>query len=140
MQISIYYLNYVALVGTPSGKSLYQIQAERILRLQFLASEFAGKSTYISYCVLANRDMTESASLPWYIMTSFATDAPTKEFFEKNNFFGLEKDQVVFFKQEEFPCITPEGKIILENKCKVHFFAPEQRDRYSFMKSDCHCT
>jgi UDP-N-acetylglucosamine/UDP-N-acetylgalactosamine diphosphorylase len=91
-------------VGTPSGKSLYQIQAERILRLQFLASEFAGK---------------KSVSLPWYIMTSFATDAPTKEFFEKNNFFGLEKDQVIFFKQEEFPCITPEGKIILENKCKI---------------------
>jgi UDP-N-acetylglucosamine/UDP-N-acetylgalactosamine diphosphorylase len=63
--------------------------------------------------------MAESVSLPWYIMTSFATDAPTKEFFEKNNFFGLEKDQVIFFKQEEFPCITPEGKIILENKCKV---------------------
>ena len=61
----------------------------------------------------------ESVSLPWYIMTSFATDAPTKDFFDNNNFFGLEREQVIFFKQEEFPCITPEGKIILENKCKA---------------------
>jgi UDP-N-acetylglucosamine/UDP-N-acetylgalactosamine diphosphorylase len=91
-------------LGLLSGKTLYQIQAERILRLQQITAEFTGKKSVI---------------LPWYIMTSFATDTATREFFEKHNFFGLQRSQVTFFKQEEFPCITPEGKIMLESKCKI---------------------
>ena len=54
-----------------------------------------------------------------YIMTSEHTKLPTEKFFEKHNFFGLEKSQVVFFEQRMIPCFDAEGKIILETRSKV---------------------
>lgn len=35
----------------------------------------------------------------WYIMTSAATDAQTREFFQQHAHFGLDASQVVFFQQ-----------------------------------------
>jgi hypothetical protein len=52
--------------------------------------------------------------LRWYIMTSAATDAATRAFFERHAWFGLRRDQVAFFQQGELPCLTPEGRLILE--------------------------
>jgi UDP-N-acetylglucosamine pyrophosphorylase len=34
--------------------------------------------------------------IPWIVMTSDATDAPTRLFFEENGFFGLDESQVNF--------------------------------------------
>ena len=86
-------------VGLPSGKSLFQLQAERIARLQVLAG---GKSR-----------------IRWYVMTSPATHADTVSFFEENAHFGLEKDQIVFFSQGMLPAFTPEGKVIMESEGKL---------------------
>jgi len=91
-------------VGLPSGKTLFQIQAERILKIQELAAERSGKGQVI---------------LPWYVMTSSIVDKRTREFFEENNYFGLSKENVHFFQQGDFPCFTPEGKIILQSKSEV---------------------
>jgi UDP-N-acetylglucosamine/UDP-N-acetylgalactosamine diphosphorylase len=52
-------------------------------------------------------------------MTSGPTRKPTQEFFEQNNYFGLQKENVVFFEQGVLPCLSNEGKIILESKSKV---------------------
>ncbi|RPA98647.1 nucleotide-diphospho-sugar transferase [Choiromyces venosus 120613-1] len=91
-------------VGLPSKKSLFQLQAERIYKVQELGWKKAGNA---------------KAVVPWYIMTSGPTRGPTEKFFQENNFFGLSKENVTFFEQGVLPCISNEGKIILESKSKV---------------------
>ncbi|XP_018440807.2 UDP-N-acetylglucosamine diphosphorylase 2 isoform X3 [Raphanus sativus] len=88
-------------IGLPSGKSLFQIQAERILCVQRLAAQ-------------AMAGPTRSVVIQWYIMTSPFTHEPTQKFFESRKYFGLEPDQVTFFQQGTLPCITKDGKFIME--------------------------
>ncbi|CAH0404048.1 unnamed protein product [Chilo suppressalis] len=87
-------------VGLPSKKTLFQIQAERIVRVQELAAEKHGKEGRIT----------------WYIMTSEHTKAPTAEFFKNHDYFGLREEDIVFFEQGRLPCFDFDGKIILEGK------------------------
>ncbi|KAF2100313.1 UDP-N-acetylglucosamine pyrophosphorylase [Rhizodiscina lignyota] len=47
------------------------------------------------------------------------TRGPTEEFFKKNNYFGLNKDNVMIFEQGVLPCISNDGKILMESKSKV---------------------
>lgn len=91
-------------IGLPSGKSLFQLQAERISRIQILAAHVAHHSKH---------DITHK--IPWLILTSPATDAKTREFFQEKSFFKLAPQQVYFVVQDELPCLTEEGKIILND-------------------------
>jgi len=91
-------------IGLPSKKSLFQIQAERIWKIQQLAEKKHGKSNVV---------------IPWYVMTSGPTRGPTEKFFQEHDYFGLQKDDVVIFEQGVLPCISNEGKILLETKAKV---------------------
>lgn len=61
----------------------------------------------------------EGVSIPWYIMGSEATGKTTREYFEKNNYFGLNPKNIFFFEQGMLPAITPEGKIIMESAARV---------------------
>ncbi|KAL0363756.1 UNVERIFIED_CONTAM: UDP-N-acetylglucosamine diphosphorylase 1 [Sesamum calycinum] len=69
-------------IGLPSGKSLFQLQAERILCIQRLAAQSV------------NEGSASVTPIHWYIMTSPFTDEPTRKFFESHKYFGLEAEQV----------------------------------------------
>lgn len=52
--------------------------------------------------------------IPWFIMTSRENNEETIKFFEKNKFFGRQKDKnVFFFIQGELPMVDTEGKILI---------------------------
>ncbi|XP_036710792.1 UDP-N-acetylhexosamine pyrophosphorylase-like protein 1 isoform X2 [Balaenoptera musculus] len=90
-------------VGLPSQKTLYQLQAERIRRVEQLAGE-----RYGTRC-----------TVPWYIMTSEFTLGPTAKFFKEHDFFHLDPNNVVMFEQRMLPAVTFDGRAILERKDKV---------------------
>lgn len=85
-------------IGLPSGKSLFQLQAERIRRL----SQLAG-----------------GARVPWYVMTSAPTRRDTEDFFQSHDYFGLDAKDVIFFNQGVLPALSGEGKIMLATKSAI---------------------
>ena len=53
-------------------------------------------------------------TIPWFIMTSRENNKDTIEFFEKNKYFGYQKNKnIFFFEQGELPMIDTEGKILI---------------------------
>lgn len=93
-------------IGLPSHKSLFQYQAERIARLQVVAAQ-------------QHKKPAGSVVIPWYVMTSGPTRPETEAFFKKNAYFGLDPQNVVFFEQGTLPCLTMDGKVLLETPSRV---------------------
>ncbi|PFH52257.1 hypothetical protein AMATHDRAFT_74318 [Amanita thiersii Skay4041] len=93
-------------IALPSHKSLFQYQAERIARLQTIAEQEFTKPA-------------GSVIIPWYIMTSSPTRHDTEEFFKKNSYFCLDPQNVIFFEQGTLPCLTMEGKVLLETPSRI---------------------
>ncbi|XP_019228836.1 PREDICTED: UDP-N-acetylglucosamine diphosphorylase 1-like [Nicotiana attenuata] len=93
-------------IGLPSGKSLFQLQAERILCIQRLAAITANEGAGI-------------VPIQWYIMTSPFTDEATRKYFESHKYFGLEAEQVTFFQQGTIPCVSKDGRFIMETPYRV---------------------
>jgi UDP-N-acetylglucosamine/UDP-N-acetylgalactosamine diphosphorylase len=81
-------------IGPVSGRPLFAYFAQNILR--------AGKKY--------------GKQLTWYIMTSQLNNRDTVEFFRKNNFFGLQENQVFFFVQGTMPAIGYDGKLLMADK------------------------
>lgn len=86
-------------IGLPSKKPLFQIFVEKIRRLVTMSSEAGGPKPW----------------MPFLVMTSPMTHKQTVDFFEQHSYFGMTKEDVWFFEQGTMPCLTPEGKIILES-------------------------
>ena len=81
-------------IAPVSGDTLFQIHAESILAIS-------------RGC---------DAAVPLCVMTSDATDQPTRDFFEENQYFGLRPEDVIFFRQGMLPALTPDGLLVLEEK------------------------
>ncbi|KAH8160929.1 hypothetical protein CIB48_g7312 [Xylaria polymorpha] len=105
-----------------SKKTLFHIQAERILKIQELAAQRAQDKS--------------KAQVPWYVMTSGPTRPMTEKFFKKERlaelsdeendaraqgkpYFGLDEKNVKIFEQGVLPCYDFNGKIMLASKGEV---------------------
>lgn len=86
-------------IGLPSGKSLFQLMAERIRKL----TQLAGGETVI----------------PFFIMTSPLNHDETVQFWDSHNYFDLGRENVKLFQQGMLPCLTEDGKIIMETAYQV---------------------
>lgn len=84
-------------VGPVTDRSLFEIQAQKIRGL----SRRTG-------CVV-----------PWYIMTSDATDTETRQAFEAHDYFGLDPGNVQIFQQDMVPAFDFNGRLILERPDRV---------------------
>jgi len=83
------------LEATPVAKKpLFQVFAEQILA----AGRRGGKP------------------IPWYVMTSPANDAATREFFARHDNFGLAGGDVSFLQQGTMPAIGLDGRMLLAEK------------------------
>jgi UDP-N-acetylglucosamine/UDP-N-acetylgalactosamine diphosphorylase len=85
-------------VSPVKNKSLFQIFAEKIKY----------------YSTFYNKDFY------WLIMTSLENNEETEDFFKKNNYFRLKKDQIIFFTQGLLPSLTLDGRLILETKFSIY--------------------
>ncbi len=82
-------------IGPVSNRTLFQVLSEQLLA----------------------RSRRAGVSIPYFIMTSEATHAPTMEFFEKKNFFDLGRENVFFFQQASLPAIEDRShRIFLAEK------------------------
>jgi UDP-N-acetylglucosamine/UDP-N-acetylgalactosamine diphosphorylase len=90
-------------IGPMSGKSLFQIHAEKVLALR----------------------RRYGAAVPFLVMTSPATDADTRRFFADNRLFGLPADAVHFFVQGTMPALdVATGRLLLEKPGRL-FLSPD---------------
>ncbi len=79
-------------IGLDSNKSLFEILSD----------------------IIKDGEEKYETQIPWFIMTSRENNEQTKEFFEKNKYFGHELDKnLFFFIQGELPMIDTEGKILV---------------------------
>jgi UDP-N-acetylglucosamine/UDP-N-acetylgalactosamine diphosphorylase len=88
-------------VGPVSGRSLFDLFARKLRRAE---------ARY-------------GTRIPWYVMTSRANDAATREYFAAHAHFGLSPSDVVFFAQGMLPALDPEGRVLLAAQDRV-FLAP----------------
>jgi len=58
-------------------------------------------------------------TIRWFIMTSLENHSQTTLYFEKNQFFGLDKNKVTFFQQGMMPAFDIDGKMLLKEKYKL---------------------
>lgn len=76
-------------VGLPSQKTLFELQAQRIAKVEQLAADKHGKDF-------------DSVNILWLVMTSGPTRSTTESFFKQNNYFGLKQENVIFFEQGRY--------------------------------------
>ena len=84
-------------LGPATGRTLFELQAQKIrgARRRF------------------------AVRIPWCVMTSPATDAPTRAFFVEHKYFGLPSEDVFFLCQGMAPALDFEGRLLLESPGRI---------------------
>ena len=81
-----------------TGKSLFQLHAEKVLALQ----------------------RKYGANIPLFVMTSADNHEKTRAFFEEHQHFGLDGENLYFFSQGMLPALDLSGKLIMESKGSLY--------------------
>ncbi len=84
-------------LGPVTQRSLFELQAQKIRGLR----------------------RRHGRPLPWYVMTSPATDAGTRAFFQRNQYFGLPSEDVFMFVQAMVPSADFDGRLMLEKPDRI---------------------
>jgi UDP-N-acetylglucosamine/UDP-N-acetylgalactosamine diphosphorylase len=84
-------------VGPVSGKTLFQVHAEKIR-------------------AMARKYRT---TLPWVVVTSPSSHETVSAHFRENDFFGLNRAYVNFLIQQELPVVNHRGKILLSDPGRI---------------------
>ena len=102
-------------INMPSNKSLFEYISNRFLSVQNL-----------SYKICQNKkeiDLSQKNNSNFLIMTSKDNHNETISFYKKNNYFGINPENIRFFPQDTLPAIDLNGNIIIKNKFEI-FEAP----------------
>ena len=86
-------------VSNVKQKTLFQIFAEKTKA----ASELYQKDLCLAF------------------MTSVANEKESQEYFKKNEYFGLKAEQILFFRQEQWPLLNMEGQLFLNEKSNIAY-------------------
>ena len=73
-------------------------------------------------------------SIPWYIMTSTNNYFDTLDFFEKNNFFNYDRNNIYFFTQSNLPVIDKNKKLVLSELYKINLASNGNGNLFSSLK------
>lgn len=98
----------------PEPKSLFQIIAENLIK------------TNNKYGIILN----------WYIMTSTENNDETVKYFEENNYFGYNSENVKFFKQGNLPLLSEDGKLVVNSEYRIKYAASGNGTIYEAMLND----
>lgn len=92
-------------LGLKCKLTLFGFFAQRLNKLNKLACERAGKPF--------------TTLIKWYLMTSEMNHQEIVDYFSANNYFGYDKNFVVFFPQGGIPALYYDGRIIVESEGQV---------------------
>ena len=98
----------------PEPKSLFQIIAENLIK------------SNNKYGIILN----------WYIMTSTENNDETVKYFEDNNYFGYNSENVKFFKQGNLPLLSEDGKLVVNSEYRIKYAASGNGTIYEAMLND----
>lgn len=104
-------------INMPSNKSLFEYLCSRFLSVQNLSKNIIRNNLDINEF---NNQFTPSLLL---IMTSLENHEESVNFFTENNFFGINKENIIFFPQDTLPALDLDGKIISKSHSEI-FQAP----------------
>lgn len=101
-------------LGLDSHKSIFEILCDTLKK---------AKEDYGTY-------------VQWYIMTSEENNKQTVEFFEENNYFGYDKNKVMFFKQGQLPMCDTKGKLVIDENGLIKEAADGHGGVFESMRKD----